>query len=239
MSTLAASLRSSVGKKYLMGFTGLVWFGFTIGHLIGNYLLILGRKPFNEYAYFLEHVGHGKLIFVAEFFLALTLLIHVSNGIQVMLDKGNARPTGYQVSGDAKGSSKKGIASQSMIVTGILLLGFIIFHIYSFKFGNKAEIHMDGYVEPVKDLYQLVVDSFKNPAYTGFYVVVMLALGTHLSHGIWSACQSLGLLNRRTYPVVAGSAGIIATLLAAGFVFLPIAICVLNNKFAMEQGGLF
>ena len=240
MSTLAAALRSSVGKKYLMGFTGLVWFGFTIGHVIGNYLLFSGREAFNGYAYFLEHVGHGKLIYVAEVFLLLTLMIHVVNGVTVAwFDKQAARPSRYEVSGDAGGKSRKTIASQTMIFSGITLLAFIIFHIYSFKFGQKEMISAAGYTEQIADLYGLVVKRFADPVYTGFYVFVMLLLGGHLSHGIWSALQSLGLLNRRTLPVVAGSAGLVAFALAGAFLVLPITIFLMNVKFSTGNGGLF
>ena len=236
MTTLAAALRSSVGKKYLMGLSGLVWFGFAVGHLIGNYLLFAGRKAFNEYASFLEEFGHGKALYVVEAALLLVLITHVWNGIQVAyFDKGNARPQGYAKSGDAGGASRKTLASQTMIYTGLLLLVFFVIHLWSFKFGNKID---PAHVDKGSDLYYLVVQRFADPVYTGVYVICMLALGFHLSHGLWSSLQSLGVLNRRTYPVAATAAVVVAALLAIGFIALPLTVCAMNTKFAEGNGGL-
>ena len=236
MTSIAAALRSSIGKKYLMGLSGLVWFGFAIGHLIGNFLLFAGREAFNEYAHFLETFGHGKAVYIAEVALILVLITHIWNGLQVaVFDKGNARPQGYAVSGNAGGASRKSFASQTMIWTGILILVFMVVHIATFKFGAKQP--MVNRPE-LGDLYAVVVGRFADPVYTGFYVVVMLALGTHLSHGLWSALQSLGLLNRRTYPVAASLAGVVGFALALGFLILPVTIFLMNQKFATGNGGL-
>ena len=113
-----------------------------------------------------------------------------------------------------------------MIFTGSLLLVFIIFHVWTFKFGPGIS---EGYVtivneEPARDLYRLVVETFKNPLYVVGYSVVMILLGLHLRHGFWSAFQSLGAIRpsaRRTLRLV-GS--VIALLLTIGFLSIPIYI---------------
>src|SRR5690349_21526684 len=118
-------MRSSIGKKFVMGLTGLVWFGFVIGHLIGNLLLLVGRKPFNDYAELLENLGHGKLLPLAEVFLVATLAMHVYTGLTVAwADKSRARPEGYRVQGNAGGRSQKTLASMTMAITGSLILLF-------------------------------------------------------------------------------------------------------------------
>ena len=239
--TFAAALRSSVGKKYLMGITGLIWVGFTIGHLIGNYLIFAGRNPFNEYAFFLEHVGHGVLVYVAEAGLIVALLTHIINGIQVALfDKGAARPKGYQRTGNAGGPSRKSVFSQYMIVSGSMLLIFLIVHIATLKFGlgtTAGKVNIGD--QEFRDLYGLVVDYFANPAWVAFYVFIMCMLMFHLKHGVWSAFQSLGLINSRIYPGLVTGSVVFAILLALGFIALPVSIYALHDQFMRPQGGIF
>ena len=244
MIALSSALRSSIGKKFIMALTGLVWFGFVVGHLIGNMLLLVGREPFNNYAELLETLGHGALLPLAEAFLVLTLLSHVVTGIQVALsDKNRARPQGYAVNGNAGGRSQKTLASKTMIVTGSLILLFIIVHVSTFKFGVLQPTEGGAYIPAAaptaKDLYARVVNAFANPLYVGFYTFIMLLLGTHLSHGIWSACQSLGLNSARFMTFLRPFAYVTAFVLAVGFLFLPVSIFVMNQQFASPKGGLF
>lgn len=241
MTTFTGALRSSLGKKYLMGFTGLVWVGFAIGHLIGNLLLLAGREAFNGYALFLETLGHGAAIYVAEAFLLVAILIHVWNGISVALvDKSAARPIGYEVTGNAGGRSRKGAASQGMIWTGLMILAFLIFHLITFKFayvfGHVEHYTLNG--EQHVDLYGVVVERFSQGWYVGIYTLVMLLFGMHLKHGVWSAFQSLGLLNKKTTPLAVNGALVLAVLLSIGFLFLPVIIFAMNESFASPAGGL-
>lgn len=243
MTTFTGALRSSLGKKYLMGFTGLVWVGFAIGHLIGNFLLFAGREAFNGYAYFLEHLGHGMLIYVAEAFLALTIMIHVVNGVTVaLLDKSAARPIGYQVKGNARGRTQKGLASQSMIFTGLTILGFLVLHLATFKFAylleNVPDYKFEGTEIVTRDLYSVVVRRFSEGWYVGIYTAVMLLFGMHLKHGVWSAFQSLGLLNKKTTAPMISLAWVLAIVLSLGFLFLPVTVFVMNESFASPAGGL-
>lgn len=244
MTTFAGALRSSLGKKFLMGFTGLVWVGFVIGHLIGNLLLLVGKDAFNGYALFLETLGHGFAIYVAEAFLVATLLIHIFNGVSIALNRGEARPESYAMTGNAGGRSRKGLASQFMIWTGIVLLGFLIFHIATFKFSHLIDpLHTPRYAVPGNyehpNLYLVVVKRFSQPGYVAIYTFVMLLLGMHLKHGIWSALQSLGLLTRKTLPLAVTLATLLSVLLAVGFLLLPVTIFAFNSTFAEGPGGLF
>jgi succinate dehydrogenase / fumarate reductase cytochrome b subunit len=240
MTTFVSALRSSLGRKYLMGFTGLVWTGFAVGHVIGNFLLFAGRDPFNRYAQFLETLGHGMAIYVAEAFLAVVLMIHVFNGISIVTDKNSARPQGYSSHGNAGGRSRKGLASQNMIWTGLTILGFLILHIVTFKFahllGPVPQVTLDGVQRT--DLYGVVVSRFSVPWYVGVYTVVMCMLGMHLKHGVWSAFQSLGLLNKKTLPLAVTGATLLAIVLAVGFLALPTTIYLFNPMFAEGAGGI-
>ncbi len=224
MPSPSAVLRSSVGKKLISGLTGLLLCGFVAGHLVGNLLLLVGPEAFNEYAHFLETFGHGYAVYVAEAGLILFFLAHAWSGIRVRLDKRKARGSRYSKVGDAGGPSRKTLASQSMLITGVVLLIFIPLHVWMFKFGpGLAEGYattVDG--EPFRDLYALVVDWFQNPLVVGAYVTVMVLLGTHLWHGFWSAFQSLGANNPKYAPLIRTIGMAFAVLIAVGFLFLPI-----------------
>ena len=224
MPPLGEVLRSSVGKKLVSGLTGLLLSGFVVAHLVGNLLLLVGQEAFNEYAYFLEHFGHGYAVYLAEVGLIAIFLFHAVSGIQVALDRRRARSSRYQKSVSAGGSSRLTLASRSMIVTGTVLLLFVPLHVAMFKYGVAAEtVHMttvDG--EPFRDLYRLVVDWFSHGPTVAAYVAVMLLLGTHLRHGFWSAFQSLGATNPRYMPLIHGVGIAFAVAIAFGFLFIPV-----------------
>lgn len=224
MPSPLAVLRSSVGKKLVSGLTGLLLCGFVAGHLTGNLLLLVGPEAFNEYAHFLETLGHGYALYVAEAGLLAFFLFHVWSGIRVRLDKRKARGSKYRKKGDAGGRSRKSLASQSMLVTGFVLLIFVPVHIWMFKLGPGLD---EGYAtmvdgEPFRDLYGLVVDHFQNPVVVVGYVAVMALLGLHLWHGFWSAFQSLGANNPKYAPLIRAAGMAFAVLIAVGFLILPI-----------------
>lgn len=226
MTHLAAMLHSSVGKKFLQAITGLGLFIFVIGHLTGNLLLLLGRDAFNHYAHFLEELGHGMAVPLADFGLLMFFLVHAWTGFRVaVLDKARARPVGYQKYGNAGGRSRKSIASISMIFTGILLLVFVPIHLLNFKYAAWPNMRVPPYgpeTEQVRDLYSVVESLFSQPGWVAFYVIVMGALGFHLWHGVWSAFQSLGLTHPRWMPVLRAFGMLFAVALAVGFIYLPV-----------------
>ena len=215
-------LTSSVGKKFVSGFTGLCLVLFLIAHLIGNLLLFVGPDAFNSYAYFLEHLGHGAAIYVAEAGLILFFVLHMITGTSVFLKKRRARSQPYFKEGNAGGASRKTLASRSMIVTGLVLLVFVVLHVKMFKFGPAEMVMVDG--KEMKDLYTLVVYTFKVPLISLAYTAVMILLGLHLRHGIWSAFQSLGAANPKYMPVLQAGGLVLAVLLAVGFLMLPMCI---------------
>jgi succinate dehydrogenase cytochrome b subunit len=224
MGSFGSAARSSVGKKVITGVTGLALVAFAVAHLVGNLTLFLGPEPFNHYAHFLESLGHGMGIYVAEVGLAGLFLLHIVAAVSVAWnDKRGARQIQYHVSKDAGGKSRKTISSETMIFSGGLVLLFIVVHIWLFKFGS-AEVGADG----IKDLYSVVASNFRNLTFTAFTVVAMIMLGFHLRHGVWSAFQSLGLANDHYLPLLSRLALVLAVLLSAGFiaigVFLHISV---------------
>jgi succinate dehydrogenase / fumarate reductase cytochrome b subunit len=212
---------STIGKKLLLGITGLSWAGFAIGHLVGNLqLLYTDPTPFNKYAHFLTSLG-GLLYFI-EAVLVASLLIHFFYAIKVTLENHKARPDRYEMHRKAKGVSKRGWATASMIYTGILLFIFLIIHISNFKYGTYYTVMVNG--QEIRDLYRTVYEYYSDPLNVFYYVAMMILLGIHLSHGIWSAFQSLGFNGKRFTPFIYSVGTVLAVFLAIGFVFIPVYV---------------
>jgi succinate dehydrogenase / fumarate reductase cytochrome b subunit len=198
----------SILKKALMALTGLCWFGYVILHLAGNFLLWAGPDTFNGYA---KALTANPLLIPAEIFLVATLLIHVAMAWRVTNENNTARPQPYAYKVSSSGSST--LASRTMWYGGALLFIFIVIHVWMFKYGD----HSGAY-----GLWGLVVRSFKNLWITLFYLVAMVALGFHLSHGFWSAFQSLGMLPPHWRPRLRTTAQLLGWAIAGGFMLLPL-----------------
>lgn len=225
MASLGSSLASSVGRKILMSLTGVVMFGFVVGHLVGNLQLLSGDADiFNRYGHFL--VSLGGLLVLVELFLIACLVIHVVTALQIVWGKRKARPQAYASQKSAGGKSRKSLGSSTMIYTGLLVLVFIVIHVRTFKYG-PAEA--EGYVTTidgveVRDLHRLVVEKFQQIEWVVGYVAAMILLGVHLSHAFWSAFQSLGFYHERYTPVLYSAGRALAVLISLGFLIIPIWI---------------
>lgn len=240
---------SSVGKKFISGLTGLGLLLFVIAHLIGNFTLLIGGDAFNEYAHFLESLAHGWVLPVFEVGLAAIFLLHIVSGVNVaLIDKYRARPVRYAVTGHAGHTSRKGLSSRTMIVTGLVLLIFTIIHLIMFRLGDARLVPIGaggatgaGGHGQMRDLYALVVQAFKQEAITAGYVAVMIILGIHLRHGVWSAFQSLGWTRPGLLGGLTKLALVLAILLGAGFLLLPVYIYLFADAptaaHAMGGGG--
>ena len=214
-SSLAISLKSSVVKKQLVGITGLLLCGFLVTHLTGNFLLLVGPEAFNKYGYALTST---PLIYIAEAGLLALFLGHMGMAIKVTLQNRAARPQNYYMkTKTGRGST---FASSSMPYTGIILLAFVIFHLQGIKYGAVYNVTYDDIV--MRDLYRLTFEKFASLPYVAFYVISMFAMTIHLSHGFWSAFQSVGFFHDRYTPLLKNVAIAFSLLVGGGFSFLPI-----------------
>ncbi len=233
MSSFGSIAWSSVGKKVITGLTGLALFGFVGVHLIGNFTLFLGPGAFNGYAHFLETAVHGWLIYAFEAALIPIFLFHIISAFTVAwTDRRAARKVGYKSLKDAGGKSRKTFSSVTMIYTGVLISVFVIGHIFLFKFADHELL--DG---GVKNLYKVVVTTFKSIGFTAFTTIVMIMLGFHLRHGFWSAFQSLGWANDKYLPVLEKLALVFSILLTIGFVIIPIYLFLSGDPTAVAGPG--
>ncbi len=211
-------LSSSIGKKYLMGLAGAGWALFVMGHMAGNLFLFAGRDAFNAYGHAI--VSNKPLLYGTEVFLIVCLLVHVILGIILTKQNKQAKPSGYQVTANEKKRST--FASRTMAAQGVLILAFIIYHIATFKYGEEKYYMLDG-VE-VRDLYWLVTTSFQKTWYTGIYIVCLILLGIHLSHGVASIFQSLGFNHPRYNNMIKKAGMVYALVVAGGFLSQPLYV---------------
>ncbi|MGL5832789.1 MAG: succinate dehydrogenase cytochrome b subunit [Waterburya sp.] len=211
---------SPVGKKIITGITGLGLSLFVLVHMVGNLTLFTGSTAYNQLAHFIDSLG--ILLYLIEFSLLAIAILHVVIGITIRLNTLKARPVGYSQLKSVGAPSKQSFSSRSMLITGMVLLVFLVLHLGTFKFGEYYTTVING-VE-MRDLSSLVIEKFRHPAYAFGYTGVMIMLAVHLRHGIWSAWQSIGLLNSKISPVVDAIALILAMLMAIGFIALPLAI---------------
>lgn len=208
---------STVGKKYLMGFSALVWSGFVMGHMAGNLLIFVGPDAFNSYGH---AITSGGALYVIEALLLATLCLHVFLAINLTLQNRKARPKSYAQSATReKGAS---LASRTMAVHGSVILVFIILHLITFKYGTFYTTQVNG-VE-MRDLHRLMVEVFAQPGYVVWYLVALVLLGFHLRHGVSSIFQSFGLLHaayQRPIKILGIIYGVIVT---AGFISQPVYV---------------
>ncbi len=219
-SPLLRVYRSSLGKKLITGATGLALAAFVLAHMVGNLVLFVSRDAYNAYARKIENLG---IVFYAfELALVVVVLLHALVGIEIFWRKRQARPQGYSTYQSAGGPSYQTLSSRTMIVTGSVLAVFLVAHLLTFKFGPYYTTELGG--EPVRDLTRLVVEKFQHLPYVVGYSAILLLLASHLRHGLWSALQSIGLLNAGIRPVVVGTSAVVGGGIAAGFLLLPWAI---------------
>ena len=205
---------SMIGKKVVMGVTGLIGIGFVILHSLGNLLLFRGPDALNSYSHFLKSTG--ELLWTLRIGLIVAVVLHVIAAVQLTLQSRAARPIGY-VKQDPQAAT---IASRTMRWGGMLLLVFIVVHILHFTTGT---IRPSGFFSH-QDVYANVVTSFRVWWVTLFYVVAMIALGFHLFHGAWSSVRSIGVSPPSPEPFHHRVSLVLAILIWAGFTAVPVAV---------------
>jgi succinate dehydrogenase / fumarate reductase cytochrome b subunit len=219
-SPLLRIYRSSVGKKLITGATGLALATFVLAHMIGNLLLFISRDTYNVYARLIESLG--IVFYAVELGLLAIVLLHAWIGVEIFWRQRQARPQGYRTYQSAGGPSYQTLSSRTMIITGSVMAVFLVTHLLTFKFGPYYTTELGG--ETVRDLARLVIEKFHHLAYVVGYSAILVLLGSHLRHGLWSALQSIGLLNTRIRPVVYGASAVVGSGIAIGFLLLPWAI---------------
>jgi len=226
MSTVAQPIQravrfyeAAIGKKVVMAITGLILFGYVVGHLIGN-LQIYSSDPnqINRYAAFLHNPANVVPLWAIRAFLLGAVILHITASIQLWILNRAARPVGYKKKDDAATS----YAARTMLWSGPIVAAFIVFHVLHLTVGAVLPIHDIAENQP--DVRYNVVTGFQNYWVSGFYIFAMILLCMHLSHGLWSLVQSLGFSHPKYTPMIRKASTIIAVLIGIGNCSIPIAV---------------
>lgn len=220
-SVLGRWVRSSIGAKWVMAVTGILFFAWLVLHLIGNLAVFGGQENFNAYANFLHE--QPLLLWGQRLGLIPIVVLHILAGIRLSQLNRQARPERYQ----GYRYREAGLASRLMLVSGLIVLAFLVFHLLHLTFGAifPGEFAQSTGEGP-RDVYSMVVAGFSRPWVVAAYVIPLALVALHLSHGIWSALQTMGLYGTRWTPFARQASVIIAVLLAMGFISIPVAILI-------------
>jgi succinate dehydrogenase / fumarate reductase, cytochrome b subunit len=211
---------SSVGRKMIVAGTGVILILFVIGHLLGNLQIFLGPEWINAYSQHLRDLG--PLLWLIRVFLLITVILHIYFTILLAIENRRARPEPYIDRQYVRASW----ASRHMVVSGLVVLAFIIFHLLHFtarKFNPQFSLlKLDSLNR--SDVYSMMVYGFQNVYVSSFYIVGLFLLTLHLTHGSSSFFQSLGLNNQRLTPRLAIGGRVFAWLLFIGYTSIPVAV---------------
>ncbi|MEB3299519.1 MAG: succinate dehydrogenase cytochrome b subunit [Candidatus Sericytochromatia bacterium] len=228
---LAAYYGTTIGKKTVVAVTGFILIGFLFIHLAGNLLMFLGPAAINDYAEWLDQLGHGAAKWVVRAVLLASVILHVATTAHLTRENRAARPQKYAVAAPQRST----LASRSMILSGLTLLSFIIYHLLHYTVRTVHAAASDAHSAPLavpvggesyggENVYNMVVAGFSHPGVSFFYVLSMFLLCLHLSHGFQSAFQTLGMSNSRLKPTWAKVGVAVSWLLFLGFASIPVAV---------------
>ena len=218
-------LSSSVGRKIVMAITGLMLLAFLVIHLFGNSLIYVGW--INAYGEALHSLP--PVVWAFRLVMLCIIAVHIYFGVTLTLENNAARPAAYAV----KKNLRATFSGRTMIWTGLLIVVFLVYHLFHFTLRmTNPDISNSLDALGRLDVFKMVVLSFKNFAISGIYIAAMIALGLHLFHGVQSFVQTLGLNSDKSLPCVEKTGQVVALILYAGYVSIPLVIIlgILNYK---------
>lgn len=239
MGALSNLYTTTIGKKVIMALTGVLLFGFAIGHMAGNLLVFVGPEALNHYAFVLKSTP--LLLWGTRITLLLAFPVHIVTAVQLVQLNAKARPSSYGKWTEGGGGST--YASRTMRFGGFIFLFFLLYHLshYTLFFvdGTYDTLHYtleDGTV--VHDVHAMVLSGFAHWWNVVLYLVAVGALFMHLDHGAWSFMQSLGMNHPKWNPLRRQFARGLAGTLFVGFSIQPI-FCFLQANDILNVVPLF
>lgn len=201
-----------------MAFTGLGLSGFLAAHLAGNLLVFKGQDAMNAYAVGLREIPMQGL-WVLRIGLIAIFVLHVVTAFKLASQNRAARPEAYVFQNTIKATFR----SRTMVQTGLLILAYVIYHLAHFTFHT---IHVEPKIDALgrPDVYTMVVESFQQPVIAITYIVAMIILGMHVSHGLSSVFQTFGFNNSKYNGFMHSVGPVLGTLLSLGFISIPVGI---------------
>lgn len=211
-----------IWRKIWVASTGLFLCIFLMVHLSVNSLLLLPEPTsvqlYNEASTFLRE---NLLLKVIAYLLYASILTHILYGFLISVK--NKKSKGIRTKEVAYTSS---FASRSMLAMGMLILVFIVIHLYNFwwriklGFGVPLSVDANGLV----DVYQVTHSLFQQPSFVAFYSLLCVPLGIHLYHGVSSGVRSLGVYSDKVLRLIRVISLVYAIIISAGFAVIPVVL---------------
>ena len=210
----------SIGRKVVMAITGLLMVLFVVGHLLGNLSIFAGPDGINAYAEKLHQLA--PVVWTTRIVMGVAVLLHLVLSIQITLENSAAKPEKYQVSRNLRAT----FASKNMIWTGVILGAFIVYHLLHFTFRVTPSLVLQTDTLSRFDVYTMVVTSLQKAGIAAIYIVAMVSLFLHLSHGVQSTFQTLGLSNAKLLPNYGVAGKVLSGIFLVGYGAIPVLIFV-------------
>ena len=211
--------KSTVGRKILMAITGQMMIIFVLLHVVGNSTIYFSHL--NAYAAALHALP--LLLWAIRLFMFAMLCLHIYLGIVITLENRKAKPEAYTVTRRLSAT----FAGKNMIWTGSMIAAFLVYHLLHFTVQVidpqfSAIRNPDALGRP--DVFLMVVQGLRQAGVSAVYIVSVLALLLHLTHGIQSSFQTWGLNNEKTMPYVTGGGTVAAVVLFLGYAAIPVVV---------------
>jgi succinate dehydrogenase / fumarate reductase, cytochrome b subunit len=209
-----------IGKKVVMAITGVILFGYVIGHLLGNLQIYASHDQINNYAAFLHSPANVIPLWVIRALLLAAVILHITSAVQLWNQNNAARPIAYARKSDVPTA----YAARTMRWSGVIVGLFIVFHILHLTSGVIPGLPAEELGPNSPNVRANLVHGFQNPLVAGFYILAMILLCMHLYHGLYSMFQSVGFSHPKYTPRIKKAAAIVAILIAVGNISIPIAV---------------
>ena len=211
--------QSSVGRKIIMAVTGFVLVAFVCVHLLGNSSIFIGADAINAYAQKLHSLG--PFVWVFRLVMLTAFAIHIFFGIQLTLENRAATPEkNVQIK-----RLKTGFGAETMIVSGLVMLAFVIYHLLHFTVRvTNPEIYVPLGDHGMVDVFVMMVNGFSSALSVIIYVIGLGFLFLHVSHGFQSLFQTLGLSNDKSLPFMEMVSKLVGVVLLVGYISIPMLI---------------
>jgi succinate dehydrogenase cytochrome b subunit len=211
----------SIGRKAVMAITGLLMVLFVVGHLLGNLSIFAGPDGINAYAEKLHALP--PLVWTTRIVMGVAVLLHLILSIQITLENSAAKPDKYAVSKSLRAT----FASKNMIWTGVFIGAFVVYHLLHFTFRvTPGDLVLQQDALSRFDVYTMVVTSLGKGLIAAVYVIAVVSVFLHLSHGIQSTFQTLGLANAKLLPGYGLGGKVLSGIFLVGYGAIPVLILV-------------
>lgn len=234
MNILSNLFTSSLGRKYIMAFSGAALFFFVIGHLLGNLQVFLGPDQINAYGHFLQTTP--EILWPARAGLLIMVALHIWSAITLSAENRTARPVPYANWNPTVAS----YAARTMLMSGLIIAAFVVYHLLHFTVQARS-INFTGQdfvalqdARGRHDVFRMMITGFSFPLVSGFYVLAIGLLCLHLSHGASAMFQSMGWKNEVYGPLIDRSARVAAWMIFLGYSSIPVAVLLGYGKEALK-----